>query len=187
MSNLLRSSPDIKSLGDAFSKTQFDSKKWLVEELARIPKVQQKNISIIGGWYGTYLVPMLKVYLQPKHIAFNDVDPDAIRIAKLLNEDKDITYKCYDVTKNSEIIYEYNPDIVINTSCEHMEDMKNFIRKDSSVLYVLQSCNNKNDPGHINTHDDLDDFILSSGLRNLYFYGTKDLGHKKRFMLIGSL
>jgi hypothetical protein len=187
ISNALRSSVNIAELGDAFSKTQFDSKKWLVEELYRIPNTRRKTISIIGGWYGSYLVPMINYYLNPKHILFNDKDPNAIRTAKILNGDIGISYKCFDAGLHSDLIYEYSPDIIINTSCEHMMDMKNIIKKDYNCLYALQSCDNKNDPGHINTHNSLDEFILSSGLKKLVFNEVKDLGHKKRFMLIGSL
>jgi len=185
VSDVLRLSPDIESLGDAFSRTQFESKQWLIQELLKIPDVKEKKIAIIGGWYGAYLLPLVTTYLHPKHIFFNDKDSEAIRVCNLLNGKENISYSCFDVTTGIDMLYENNPDIIINTSCEHMNDMKTLINKKSRALYVLQSCNTMNDPGHINAHENIDEFILSSGLSSLLFYGTKDLGHKKRFMVIG--
>lgn len=186
VSDAIRTTKDYASLGDAFSRTQYDSKLWLIEELEKISYSQQKKISIIGGWYGAYLVPFLKKSLNPKQIYFSDLDRGALKIAKILNGEENISYHCFDAIKDSKKIYEGYPDIVINTSCEHMANMIEIVNNKNDILYVFQSCDYAGDPGHINPAISLDDFIHSSGLTKLLYYGTKDLGHKKRFMIIGT-
>lgn len=185
VSNVLRKGIDRNSFSDSLSNTQYISKKWLVEELVKIETTGGKKIKILGGWFGSYLVPFLNHYIKPSQIIFNDIDPDCIYFAELLHGKKNNIYECYDVFEMPKQIYSFNPDIVINTSCEHMKDMRDIIDLEKPCLYVFQTCTSDNDPGHINPKKTLDEFITSSGLNTILFYGTKDLGHKKRHMLIG--
>ena len=53
-------------------------------------------------------------------------------------------------------------------------------------LYVLQTCDNRNDPGHVNTSQSTDEFVKKTGLSNILFRGRLSLGHKNRFMVIGN-
>ncbi len=185
VSDVLRKGIDRNSFADSLSNTQYLSKKWLVEELAKIEISHKKRVKILGGWYGSYLIPFLKKNITPTQIILNDLDPDCLYFAEILHGKKNMMYECYDVFKMPSKIYSFHPEIIINTSCEHMDDMKNLIDKNMPCLYALQSCTSKNDPGHINYKTTLDEFLFSTGLNSILFYGTKDLGHKKRHMIIG--
>lgn len=184
-SDVLRKGIDRSSFADSLSNTQYISKSWLTTELSKIDFVYNRRIIILGGWFGSYLIPLLHASVKPEKIVLNDLNPDCLYFAEILHGKKNIKYECFDVCKTSNLIYSSLPDVVINTSCEHMHDMNNIIDKRYNCLYVFQSCNSTNDPGHINPKKTLEDFVVSTGLNTIVFYGTKDLGHKKRHMVIG--
>ena len=61
----------VNDFADSLSNTQFESKKWLVESLVKL-NIKPKKIVILGGWYGSYLVPMLNEAFQPSYISLTD-------------------------------------------------------------------------------------------------------------------
>lgn len=177
---------NLDDFADSFSNTQYRSKKWLTDKLTETVstyKLKADRILILGGWYGSYLVPLLQD-LKPKTIILNDKNPYAIEVAMELHGSL-IEPAFFNVEKNPEHISLLSPDIVINTSCEHMFDMKNITTKNKNTFFAFQSCNNTNDPGHINVAYSSDDLHNQSGLDELLYKGSLDLGHKKRFMVMG--
>jgi hypothetical protein len=129
---------------------------------------------------------MLKKTLEPKHIFFNDVDPSAIKYAKVLHGETNITYQCFDVDSLPLSVLSNNYDILINTSCEHMKDMAHIVKAEPDKTYVFQSCDNKNDPGHINVVKSSEELAQKSGISNVIFSGRLSFGYKNRFMVIGN-
>ena len=172
----------------SLTPNQHRSKRWLVETLVKhghlYPK--QPRILILGGWYGSFLVPMIKDVINPKTIVFNDLDPDILEFARVLHHDDNISYECFDVEDSTEYINQLDVDMLINTSCEHMFDMKNVVTGSDKTLYVLQSCDNDDDPGHINTVKTTQQFVEQSGLTKVYERSRLSLGHKSRFILFGT-
>ena len=80
-------------------------------------------------------------------------------------------------------------EIVINTSCEHLEQQTiydNIEKCPSGTLIVLQSNNYDKIQEHINTVKDLQEFVsqYQSHLINISMY-EKDFLDYKRFMIIG--
>lgn len=189
ISTALRKGVNSIDLADSMSATQFQSKLWLVNNLSSIPNTSNKVIMILGSWYGMYLVPMIKQLINPRHIILNDINSEVLYYAEWIHGKTNMSYKCFDVSSFPEMVFNESPDIVINTSCEHMNDMSGLVKflhsKDIKPLYALQVCDSRNDPGHINPKATLHDFICSTLLQNLLFQGTLNLGHKKRFMVIG--
>ena len=185
VSVVLRSSSlqTIDSIADSMSSTQYKSKQWLVSTIRGLD-IQPKQVLILGGWYGTYLVPMLQT-LYPISIELTDKDQNTIKKATQLHQHyKNCTFTVLD-TNN---IYNIDSqiDMVINTSCEHMDDMDRIVDANPHCLYVLQSCDNKNDPGHINIVSSSEKLAQRSGIGNIMWQGTMSLGHKNRFMVIGT-
>jgi endo-beta-N-acetylglucosaminidase D len=138
---------------------------------------------ILGSWYGSYLVPMLEP-LEPSDIILNDVNKKVMNYARILHGDK-ITWSCFDVSAAPQRVAMYGSDILINTSCEHMIDMKHVNTGNPNTFYVLQSCDNDNDPGHINVCRSTDELVEKSGLTDVKFSARYNLGHKNRFMVMG--
>ena len=168
---------------NSFSDTQLKSKQWLVSTLKDYNTNVAPKILILGGWYGSFLVPMLNEHLKPKQIILSDIDPQTVKIASQLHS-KTNNVSCIELDADDPSTF-FNCDILINTSCEHMNTIGSQSVANPNCLYVLQSCDNTNDPGHINTPIDTNDFTLSTGLSQIIFKGRLNLGHKNRFMVIG--
>jgi len=183
LSVVLRSGKNVDDIADSFSTTQYKSKKWLVDTLQKQTIVPNPSILIVGGWYGSYLIPLLQETLTPRHIYHNDLDSSVISTAKLLHQsNKNISFHEFDATKHSE---KFHVDILINTSCEHMHTVGTHLVDNPNCLYVLQSCDNQNDPGHINISRTTDEFVTKTKLSTIVFCGRLPLGHKNRFMVMG--
>ena len=185
VSTVLRSSSlqTIDSIADSMSSTQYKSKQWLVSTVCGL-NLHPNRILILGGWYGTYLVPMLQT-LDPVLIELTDKDPNTIKKATQLHQH---FVNCTCAVLDTDNIRSIDPrvDMVINTSCEHMGDMDRFVNVNPNCVYVLQSCDNKNDPGHVNVVNSSEELALKSGISNIMWQGTLSLGHKSRFMVIGT-
>ena len=183
LSMVLRSGKNVDDIADSFSATQYKSKKWLVDALQKQTIVPDPSILILGGWYGSYLIPLLQETLTPRHIYHNDLNSSVISTAKLLHQsNKNISFHKFDAVKHSE---KFRVDILINTSCEHMHTVGTHLVDNPDCLYVLQTCDNQDDPGHINTSHNTDEFVKKTGLTSITFRGRLSLGHKNRFMIIG--
>ena len=179
LSPIIRQNPSrADSIADSFSVTQLKSKRWLVDELLKLKIATDSKILILGGWYGTLLVPMLNDK-KISNIILTDVDPITVDIARQIHSCQTHTIDAENPSQ------QFNVDVVINTSCEHMMTIGDRAVSNSSCLYVLQSCDSTNDPGHINTSTSTDDFVQKTKLSTVLFKGRMNLGHKNRFMVIG--
>jgi len=195
----------LNSLGER----QQLSKDWLVEKLNAYKhpfrnKMKSDSLSIIilCSWYGLLAYKLIEKFNLKKinRIHCVDYDPKVKRIAnrlfrKIDNEnlkngvltlikhwERDIVDMPEKELKNSEIL--------INTSCEHLnqQTIYDIIDKtDRGTLIVLQSNNYHKIQEHINTVKDLQEFVLQyqSRLINIEMH-EKDFLEYKRFMIIGS-
>ena len=78
------------------------------------------------------------------------------------------------------------PDILINTSCEHLNDFAAwFDGLPPGVLLVLQSNDYVSEPEHVNCVEDLEAFKAQAPLAHLIYAGGLELNKYTRFMLIG--
>lgn len=179
LSPILRENPEcVDDIANSLSNTQLKSKQWLVEELCKIYTKSNPKVLILGGWYGSYLVPML-TDVGFDDIILTDMDTRATNIAKQIHTCQTFVLDADTPTT------QFSPDIVINTSCEHMKTIGEAAVNNPDCLYVLQSCDNDNDPGHINVPTNTEDFLKKTGLSRVVFRGRQNLGHKNRFMVIG--
>ena len=183
LSNALRSGGDVDDIANSFNSTQYKSKKWLVDNLVGKEFPSNPTILILGGWYGSFLIPFLQEAIAPSHIHHNDVDSSILKTAKILHQQSDnISFLNFDVSQCTE---KFHVDIMINTSCEHMNTTGDHLISNPKCLYVLQTCDNQDDPGHINTSQNTNEFVEKTGLTSIIFRGRLSLGHKNRFMVIG--
>jgi len=81
-------------------------------------------------------------------------------------------------------LIQLTPDVVINTSCEHMTT-EWFNTVASNQLVIIQSNNNPDYEGHVNTCKSLDEFCEKYSLNNIFYKGELELPIYKRFMQIG--
>lgn len=205
-----RTTDDLSVLIDLLSKSQVQSKIWLVTELAKIKK-DYDNVVILAGWYGQ----LVKYFTE---ISFNKVknielDPTACLISDdIVNLDliQDYKVKAVYADINSLTItkkgYEFqienfkNPDqkkfserflpnLIINTSAEHMgEDWFNAIRfkeLESNPIVVIQSNNLFEINDHVNCVYSIDHMKKKYPMREILYEGELQLQGYKRIMVIG--
>lgn len=175
-------SPRYDEFRDMFSLGQVRSKEWIVKELLKLDiRYLNKNAIIAGAWYGTLGI-LIKSAIPDLNITMLDLDPRCEKfIHNIIYNDNTlrcITGDMYD--------YTYEEDIIINTSCEHIPDIKKWLTllPDSSLL-VLQSNNFFNCIGHVNCVNSKEEFIEKTGLTDVLYAGELVMEPYTRYMIIG--
>ena len=174
---------------DSYSPNQFKTKERLIDHVRDLNVVnEQSEITILGGWYGSILIPAFK---EAKRISLIDIDKNATsigkqRLFKHYNNVDFITSDVFDKNRYGRIRY---ANLVINTSCEHMKPMKELEALQQSNAYFAFTSNNMlSIEGHINCVYDLDDFEkqMPDNAKVLVRDSITD-ERGTRFMLIGKL
>ena len=183
--NIMAESRHNSDLLDSFSPNQFKSKERLIKHIRdQLILKTSSEIVILGGWYGSILIPAFK---EVKRITLIDKDEKVISIAKnrLFNHYKNVDFITSDVFHNDRKGRIQNADLIINTSCEHMPPMKE-LELDSNAYFAYQSNNMLSIEGHINCVYDLNDFKkqLPNNAKVLIEDEIKD-DRGTRFLLIG--
>jgi trans-aconitate methyltransferase len=177
-------SPRYDEFRDMFSSGQIKSKEWLVEELTKLdPTHQGKRFIITGAWFGT-LGMMIKQRFPGAKITMLDIDA---RCEKFIHG---IIYNKPDMKCITEDMYKYHytEDIIINTSCEHIDNIKGWISSiPSGKIVVLQSNDYIKEKGHINCVSSVDEFILQANLSEVFYSGKLEMPMYTRFMIIGKI
>ena len=156
--NEARNNPDLL---DSFSPNQFKSKENLINHIKKLNILNSESeIVIFGCWYGSILIPAF--YNEVKRITAIDIDDSVIGIAKnriFKNYDK-IDFIVNDAfvwaNKSSRI---KSTNLIINTSCEHMQPMKNLpILNTINSYFAFQSNNMFDIKTHINCVNNIEEF-----------------------------
>ena len=78
--NIMAEARHNDDLLDSYSPNQFKSKERLIKHIRDLDIVDEKSeITILGGWYGSILIPAFK---EVKRISLIDIDEKVISIAK---------------------------------------------------------------------------------------------------------
>ena len=177
---------------NSINENQFNSKEWLVDTLIKyVDKENIKRVLIGGSWYGLIGIMLREHLSQDVYIRNVDYDGLTKEIGKKLAGDN-IKYKRNEYyTEDIVDFYMDKPnsyDLIINTSCEHMEsDDIRFIvdGKPKKTIVCLQSNNYHEIQSHINTHNSLEEFIEDLNLPSVYYAGTLNAKTYDRYMVIG--
>jgi hypothetical protein len=159
--NIMNEARNNADLLDSFSPNQFKSKENLINHIKKLNILNSKSeIVIFGCWYGSILIPAF--YNEVKRITAIDIDDNVIGIAKnriFKNYDK-IDFIVNDAfvwaNKSSRI---KSTNLIINTSCEHMQPMKNLpILNNINSHFAFQSNNMFDIKTHINCVNNIEEF-----------------------------
>jgi hypothetical protein len=157
-------------LTDALSWGQLKSKRWLIDELEECG-LDLGTVFVCGGWYGTLSAMMLESNLKIMH----DINYTTHRWRAWSNSKQEYSKYISD-----------SPDTIINTSCEHIHNFKEWYDKiPEGKLLVLQSNDYFEVEEHVNCSETLDDFWDQTPMRWIEYSGELELPKYTRFMRIG--
>jgi hypothetical protein len=201
---IIKEKPELeRDLFDSFSSNQFASKSALLSVVDNLNILdKESNVAIWGSWYGSILIPMLAEKVNK--IICIDLDNNALQIAKnrLFDNYKNVDYICDDVFASCRKQYR-ETNLIINTSCEHMQPMNkwpwfgpgalkedNIPGKDpklsSNCYFAFQSNNMFDIEGHINCVNSLQEFKNQLPERAEVLYDEEIVDTRgTRYMLVG--
>jgi hypothetical protein len=179
------------NISQALGHRQVACKTWLRDELLDTFGGTFNTVWVVGGWYG--VLPAM-LFDDPRYrigrIVSFDLDADCAAVALAVNRGpveegrfEARTGDMYDLVYDGPAA----PDLVINTSCEHIPDVRGWLdRLPPGMAVVLQSNNYFDESEHINCVNTLEEFVEQARLSKVSYRGV--LGTKKydRFMLIGN-
>tara|TARA_B100001996_G_C18671619_1_gene596965 strand:- start:2756 stop:3367 length:612 start_codon:yes stop_codon:yes gene_type:complete len=185
--NIMAEARNNSDLLDSYSPNQFKSKENLIKHINDLDILNDKSeIVILGGWYGSILLPAFKFV---KRITLIDNDDNVISIAKnrLFDHYKNvdfITSDVFDINRKGRI---ENANLIINTSCEHMKPMKE-LELYSTAYFAFQSNDMFDIPTHTNCVKDIEAFEnqMPFNARVITRDSVKD-NRGNRFTIIGRL
>jgi hypothetical protein len=175
----------------AFNHKQIASKRWLVDALAEVMPRPQGPVWVLGAWYGVLGAMLLDdERLGLSEIVSLDIDPGCAPVAERLNRRHVAEGRFRTITADMRGLDFANqpvmPGLVVNTSCEHLDDVSGWL--DSLPLglpLLLQSNNYFREPDHCSCVACLETFKAQAGLSELIYAGALPQKNYTRFMLIG--
>lgn len=169
-------SPTYNEFRDMFSSGQIYSKEWAIREIFNLGILKHQSVIVVGGWFGTLGI-MLKNKFPLIDIKFLDIDPRCEIYLKNIGANA-ITQDMYN--------YVYTEDVVINTSCEHITDIRGWLDKlPQDTIVVLQSNNFDSIPEHVSCVFSEEQFRIQTNLTHVLYSGKIVTPMYTRYMIIG--
>ncbi|MGF6258583.1 class I SAM-dependent methyltransferase [Ensifer sp. LBL] len=176
-------------IANAFNHKQVACKVWARDTLFEVAGPSYGKIAILGGWYGILGAMLLEDQrFDVAAVDSFDIDPDVEAVARTLNAA--FPDKFHAVTADMYAI-DYTAlkaDLVTNTSCEHIADLKGWLdRIPAGTRVLLQSNDYFSEPTHINCVASVEEFAKQAALKTVEFAGALPTKKYTRFMLIGTV
>lgn len=191
--NALRNLPDSQRgrALDAFWAGQLESKAWLVNKL-NLHVECSSNIYIFGGWIGVLANLLFQGASFPiNRVRSIDIDPWCEAVADDVNKPYEIDGWKFKAITSDMATFSYQsdvfPDIVINTSSEHIsqEDYdKWYSNIPSESLIVVQGNNYFSCGEHIRCSSSLEEFKIQNRVLKPLFEGCYETQIYTRYMCI---
>jgi hypothetical protein len=167
----------LEEFRDAFRVNQMQCKAWLLDNIHFVNK--ESKVLVIGSWLGFTSYCLYKM-------GFNNIsetDPDD-RLEVIANAINCVNENFIHLNEDVNHIDISQYDLVINTSCEHIEDNTWFSLIKPGAVVVLQSTNFKCDD-HVNTVESIDEMKHLYKMKTVYEDELKLNDIFTRYMLIG--
>jgi hypothetical protein len=174
-------------VGIAFNHKQLACKMWARDNLFMSLGGNFPRIWILGGWYGVLAAMLLDDPRFTIAIAESiDIDPAVADVARTLVGEPGDRFHALTQDMYALDYMAARADLVINTSCEHIADVRAWLALlPRSTPVLLQSNDYFSEPTHINCMSSLAQFADVAGLSELLFSGELAMKNYTRFMLIG--
>lgn len=183
----IRNSSDRYRTLESFWKGQVRSKVWLIKHLTEEIDKSKQQIVIHGGWNGVLSSLLFNSSVNIDHIISIDIDPCCEEIATTINKRQEIEGRFSAVTSDMCDFENYEADVVVNTSCEHITDEqieKWFKNIPVGAFVVMQSNNYFDLDEHINCVNSAGELAKKVNLSNLKQFEFETPKYT-RFMIIG--
>jgi hypothetical protein len=176
-------------VGTAFNHKQLTCKMWARDSLFNSLGGVYQRIWILGGWYGVLAAMLLD---DPRfdiaRVESIDIDPAVADVAHTLLGETGGRFQAITRDMHSLDYARSDADLVVNTSCEHIVDLREWLALlPRSTAVLLQSNDYFHEPTHINCVGSLAQFVEVAGLRELLFASELPTKNYTRFMLIGRI
>ena len=185
---------------NAFTIGQLASKVWMATVIYdRIGQIEaQGDIAYLGCWIGL-LAPWLSFVFHAERVFGFDTDPEAIDMADDYNSDlveadwrfkgvvddaTMIDWSDPEFVVEGELITDFFPNVIVNTSCEHMTDDW-FNSASENSLVIMQTNNYFKYHEHINCVDSLKSMEEQYPMKNVIYSGEMITPAYTRYMQIG--
>jgi len=188
----------LPDLGDFLSRGQVKSKIWLATELAKCVEGSLGNVVFYGGWYNfvAYFLfsqfELNKIYtidndinviaptecLYEKEISENKFFPVTYDVNKIKWNGKNMVYEDRNAEREEQI------NMVVNTSCEHMNDTW-YENLPEGTFVVLHTNDYFENEQHSNCCKDMNEVKSKYPMQSIMYEGELDTNLYNRFMLIG--
>jgi hypothetical protein len=176
------------NVAESFRPDHLKSKKWLVHEICKHVKGNFKRVAVLGSWNSILLKELLEARTSVEHWDFYDIDHRCHRDRDMYCESNQLpkNYNSFqtdvkDLFAHEDVHKQY--DLIINPSCEHMEDIKAV----KGPVYALTSNNYEGIKEHINTISKHEELAVKNGINNIAYEGSLELTNYTRFCTIGSV
>lgn len=185
------SATDQRLIQDGFSNGQVESKLWLIEMMSHVLPNIEMDVHIVGSWFG--LLPRMMMWMSyPTFSKINcyDIDPKCAPWASFLNEPESYAQNNFYHTQDmNNLVYKdilQKNSLLINTSCEHLDDFPSWYKKIPSGTALLLQGNDFEEPEEHHFHwKNLSAFSSDTPMETTLFEGQLDLAKYNRFMKIG--
>lgn len=176
-------------IANAFNHKQVACKVWARDRLFDSLGGRFDHVVILGGWYGVLAAMLLEDERFEIGLAESiDIDPAVAAIAATLNAASNGAFRASTGDMYGLDYGALQADLIVNTSCEHIADLRGWLDllpKGTRVL--LQSNDYFSEPTHINCIESVEAFERLAGLARLDFSGALPMKKYTRFMLIGAV
>ena len=140
-------------IANAFNHKQVACKMWALDRLFESCGGQFGRISVLGGWYGVLPAMLFEdARFAIGSIESIDIDPAVAPVARTLNRDAGDRFRATDGRHvRDSTMPAVAADLIVNTSCEHIADLRGWLAllpRGANVL--LQSNDYFSEPTHIN-------------------------------------
>lgn len=161
---------------DAFSSGQIGSKLWLCDELEKTPLIHRPiTIWLYGGWYALSAFLLLsRNKMAIRNVVNYDLDTTALDTSKQFLDNWTYNSNMYTTVTADVNDIEFNsyPDLVINTSTEHIESKQWYDNIPYGVACAFQSNNMPHDD-HCHSVDNDKQLLDLYPLSTVWYSGVK--------------
>lgn len=189
LARVIAKHPDA-DIGTAFNHKQVACKMWARDELfAAFGGGRFGRIAILGGWYGVLAAMLLEDRrFEVGGVESIDIDPAVAAVAAALNAAFGDRFRATTADMYGVDYAALGADLVVNTSCEHIADLRGWLGLlPAGTRVLLQSNDYFSEPTHVACVASAAAFERQAGLATVLFSGSLPQKKYTRFMLIGTV